>query len=624
MTLLDLIEIYDDCFLHHLPAAIVAHSLRIAPGLDEEDVRRMTLETVAKELTAAVNLFDHAPIDYTSILSDNPLDRAIPFCNRFPASEEVATDTYIKMCGLRTKLSNSTLFPRGGSKTVGRKVAENFWISYTASGQTFKHDGSMKSAETQVTVDDCLRLYQETGGYPAGPVEVRASWKYSQITPRIYYARGGDVQVAAQYMQGVANTIIDEFPEVHRLDRFSPPSDPLDDDDVEIIYDYASFTSSLDAIKGFVDYLSVFFTGTKVLVVDPWIGLIAMDLGYLFAEYNRVCNHYQDFDISRLSLTEAHESIFQHTCGMLGVEGNIILATLLHGLFLRFIAGLRRSKAVGDDAKFHHRTSDGKLSSWDREYAHWMLAGLGKLQPEKMFAFESDPAVEQVYRYVKRPLFRDGNIMISGLLIPLPSQIPLTGALDGYHTVTPSDTNPCRIVFKQIIRFLDVLEIYSISIDSEPGSETYPVVIHLAYLRRLLREKDETGRFSELGRSNHRTHYHLPPVDLWGKVKYVDWAMREEIGYFDAIRFPQYGGADEAGSCDGRAGSIMVREQSRGRSFLVRMGYMFASMCYEEHSMSSVGEDFFRELLEGNYTPVMEYTIERDIPIWYALIRNTL
>jgi hypothetical protein len=487
-------------------------------------------------------------------------------------------------------------------------------------GLTFKHEGIGEI--DQVTVDDCMRLYQETGGYPDGPVEVRSSWKYSQITPRVYYARGGTVQVAAQYIQGITNIMVDEFPEVHRLDRFSPPMDPLTECDVEIIYDYSSFTSTLDAIIPFVDELSHFFAGTIIRVVDPCVGIVNMDLGDLFMEYNRVCNLYQDFDVHRLDIVNGADTIFQHTCGMLGVEGNIFLATLLHGLFLRFISGLHRSRCVGDDARAHHRTADGSFSKPDREYLFWMLNSIGDLNLEKIMAFESSPQFEQIFRYIKRPFFRSEDIMISGLLLALPSQIPLTGALDSFHTVLPTSAHPCRNVFKQIVRFLDLLALHSVTINDDEH-HSHPIVIHLSYLVRLIKERDANGHYSGLGRSNKLTHYRLPPVSQWGQVRYTDWFM-ESIDFYEVIRFPKFGGAEDEGSCDGRAGSIMVRKQSKARGFLRRMGYLEAEELYDYYSVEQVGLDCILELLEGQYTPVMEYFVLKDIPVWYAQINGAL
>jgi len=569
--------LYSDLFLQHLSCSIISQGLRIAPGIDAEDYQQLFEATVAKELTASVNRFIHVRLDFRCILSADAAHRSIPFSERLPPSEEVASDTYMRFSSLRSRLSNRILFPRGGSKTVGARVADHFWESYWALGQEFKHDGTSRSGTGQVTVDDCLRLYQETGGYPDGPVEVRSSWKYSQINPRVYYARGGDVQGPAQYMQEVVNIIIDEFPEVHRLNRFSPPRNPLSDDDVEIIYDYSSFTSTLDAVVPFVDSLSQFFDGVIVRLVDPREGIVHMDLGRLFEEYNRVCNNYANFDISRLSLLES-DSVFQHTCGMLGVEGNIFLATLLHGLHLRFLCGLDRSKCVGDDARFHHKTTDGCLSSSDTEYAHWVLQGIGDLNPDKLTKFEAlvDPDL-QVFRYIKRPLHRNRDIMIEGLLITLPSQIPVLGKLDNYHTVLPTSAHPCRNIFKQIVRFLDTLCVHSIGISENVEDDSHAILIHLSYLQRLLREKDPAGEFSDIGRTNLKTQYRIPPYSDIGSVRYIDWFIGE-MDYYEKVRFPKYGGAGESGSCDGRAGSVMIRSQSGGRGFLVRVGCLEAGV----------------------------------------------
>jgi len=624
MTLLDLVNLYASVFLEHLTASIVAHGLRIAPGIDFDDYQKMFVSSVSKELCAAVNRFEHAPLDFRSIFSADASHRSIPICSRLPPSEEVASDTYSKFCTLRSRLANRLVFPRGGSKTVGRKVSDGFWDAYYRCGQTFKHDGSAKSVVDQVTVDDCLRLYQETGGYPDGPVEVRSSWKYSQITPRVYYARGGDVQLAAQYMQEIVNILIDEFPEVHRLDRFSPPSEPLSTTDVEMIYDYSSFTSVLDAVIPFVDSLSQFFGGVPISILDPVNGVISTDLGVLFSEYNRVCNHYQNFDISRLSLTSSTDSIFQHTCGMLGIEGNIFLATLLHGIYIRFFAGLGRSKCVGDDARFHHYTLDGRISTSEKEYAFWVLSAIGVLNFDKLRVFEvdMDPNI-QSFRYIKRPFYRDENIMMSGLLMALPSQIPIIGALDSFHTVIPTLAHPCRNVFKQIIRFLDTLAVHKVTIVDDRDHCTYPIVLHLAYLRRLLNEKDPSGDFSGIGRSSFRSYYRYPPVSEWGRVKYVDWVLGE-IDYYERVRFPKYGGADSTEICDGRAGSSMVRIQSRSRSFLERMGFLKSEMMYDEFSVQDVGLDMFRMLLDGQYSPILRYDVMVDVPTWYAQIPNTL
>jgi hypothetical protein len=253
-----------------------------------------------------------------------------------------------------------------------------------------------------------------------------------------------------------------------------------------------------------------------------------------------------------------------------------------------------------------------------------VLSAIGDLNFDKLMVFEAGvDSHSRTYRYVKRPFYRDGDIMISGLLLPLPSQIPLLGALDSYHTVIPTKAHPCRNVFRQITRFLDLLVLHSVMISTDRDHPTYPIVVHLMHLVRLIRERDPIGEYSEVGRSNYKTHYRLPPVCEWGNVRYLDWCLGE-IGYDEQVRFPKCGGAEEEGSCDGRAGSLMVRTQSKCRSFLERMGYLESNMLYDEFSVQDIGSDMFRELMEGMYQPVMEYSIVTNIPTWYAQIRGAL
>jgi hypothetical protein len=160
-------------------------------------------------------------------------------------------------------------------------------------------------------------------------------------------------------------------------------------------------------------------------------------------------------------------------------------------------------------------------------------------------------------------------------------------------------------------------------ISNDRDDSTYPIVIHLRYLGRLLKERDPDGVYSEIGRSNYRSHYRLPPIEYWGCGRCIDWYCND-VGYDEVVRFPKYGGAEEEGTCDGRVGSVMVREQSRCRSFLVRMGYLSEEMLYDEVSLQSVGPDIFKDLLEGEYSPVKVYTVLNVIPPWYALLRKSL
>jgi len=622
MSFLSLLETYSAVYLDLIPASIIALAVRIAPGVDRDDYLTTLEASLHKEITASVSRFTGATLNFQPILSSHPVDREIPFSDRFAPNPEVASDTYQLLCQVRSRLSNMLVYPSLGTKTVGRRVTERFWDMYRFSGSTFKHQNDdTPFVSSVVTPADCLRLYEETGGMIDGPVEMRHAWTYNQLVPRVYFARGGDVIQVSQYLQPIINMVIDALPETHRLNRFAPPKDPLDDLDVEVIYDYASFTSTLDTVVPFVDALADFFDGTLIRLVDVRSGIVTQDLGELFREYNRQCNTYIDFDTTRVLAGISEDSgLLTHTCGMLGVEGNIFLATLLHGIHLRFISGTGRSRCVGDDARLHYG-STGYFTKDDKDWLSWMLQGIGDINAEKIAYFERDiDPLMQAYRYVKRPLSRDQDMMVEGVLLTIPSLMPLFPAFDEYHTIRESDIHPCRITFKSIIRLLDSLYHHSLR---DTGEDDYKALVaHVRFLQTELIRKDPKGEHAPIARSGYRSRYHLPAVDTWGKVTYREWLLGD-LEYDEVVRFLRQGGEDGV-LCDGRLGSEMVKETSKGRSFLTKMGYLREEMLFDEVSLEMIGIDQMRIYLAGEYKAVKHYYVLRDIPAWYAQLPNVL
>lgn len=600
-------------------------ALRVAPGITASDFEEVVVGSCYKEISAAISRFDAAHLDFRCIFSSNMSDRFISFSDRLPPDEEVASDTYQIFASSRSALHGMRIFPSLGTRTVGHQVASNFWEYYRTTGCTFKHmeDGS-RFDSADVTPLDCMRMYEETGGVVDGPVEMRMAWKYSDLTPRVYYARGGTVIPASQYIQPIMNRLIDMFPEVHRHNRFSPPSEPLTDSDVEVIYDYSSFTSVLDHAVDFINSMGSFYRGVLVDLIDVRDGVHTVDLGELFIQYNEGCNHYASFDVERLYRSYVDDDIlvFQHTCGMLGVEGNIFVATLLHGIHSRFVFGLGRSKCVGDDARGHYNTGDGRLGN-SLDLLCWQIGGIGGMHPDKLAVFESrvDPDL-QAYKYIKRPFRRDNDFMVEGILITLPSLIPILPISDRFHTTIPSSTHPCRTTFKSIIRLLKTLFINGINLNTVDRDQMLLLVKHVRFLVRRIVEMDPKGEHAPLMRVDSSSRYRLPPFDLWGKVDYYDWVI-DSIGYDEEFRFLKRGGGtfDE---CDGRIGSVMQKESSKGRSFLEKMGYYQTVELFDVASIAMVGVNEMKVYIEGEYSSVKEFTVIREIPSWYTCVPGCL
>jgi hypothetical protein len=613
--LLSIRRLYTD----HLLASIISSAVRVAPGVSQEDFNDSLAQSVNKEISAGITICEQASFDFRCIFDDRLSSRCIPLSNRLRSDPVVASDTYSMFCRARDRLSGSIILPSLGRKTVGRVVAEHFWEIYHASGSEFMHEGESRC---DVTTSDCARLYLETGNAVSGPVEMRYAWTYNQLDPRVYYARGGDVINSSQYVQTIANILVDMLPETHRKNRFMPPRIPLRHDDVEIIYDYSSFTSQLEAAVPFLTSMAHFFRGTVIQLVDIRGGLINTDLGDLLDQYNNECNLYASFDASRVLGQQYGSTILQHTCGMLGVEGNIFLDTLLHGIHLRFIAGIDRSRCVGDDARYHCETDNGHLSQDEKSYQHWMLSGCGELNESKMGIFEEDvDSILQAFRYVKRPLHRDQNIMIEGVLLTLPSIVGF-GPLDNLHTFHKSSTHPARKVYSQVLRFIQELFIHSLRYD-EDSIVWKSILKHLMFLRRHCLRLDPQGKHSMYQSSSHLTHYRFPRPDLWGVMSIEDW-IQEDIGFDEMVKFPSFWQREEDGSCDGRAGSEMIRRGSKARSVLEKLGYIRQESLFDEVSIASVGIDAFKVYLSGNYISFSRFKFMKDVPSWWTFVPKAL
>jgi hypothetical protein len=587
--------------------------------VSQDDFNASLAQSVYKEISAGITICNQATFDFRCIFDDSLSSRCIPLTNRLRADPVVASDTHSIFCKARSRLNGTIILPSLGKKTVGRVVADNFWEIYRLSGCEFMHEGESK---IDVTTSDCARLYLETGQKVRGPVEMRYAWTYNQLDPRVYYARGGDVIDSSQYVQTIANILVDMLPETHRKDRFMPPRVPLRHDDVEIIYDYSSFTSQLEAAVPFLTSLAHFFRGTVVQLVDIKNGLIDTDLGDLLDRYNAECNLYANFDASRVLGQVYGTTVLQHTCGMLGVEGNIFLDTLLHGIHLRFIAGIDRSRCVGDDARYHCATDNGYLSKDAKSYQHWMLSGCGELNETKIGVFERDvDSILQAYRYVKRPMHRDQDIMIEGVLLTLPTIVGF-GPLDALHTLHPSTTHPARKVYSQILRMIQEFYIHTLVYD-EDSIVWKSILKHFMFLRRQCLRIDPDGKHSMFQSSSYLTHYRFPRPDSWGKMSIDDW-IQDDIGYDEVVKFPSFWCREEEGSCDGRAGSEMIRVGSKARSVLEKLGYVTRENLYDEVSIAAVGVDAFRVYLSGDYRSFSRYRVLKDIPGWWTFVPKAL
>jgi hypothetical protein len=515
---------FQDAYIDPSAASILAHAVRVAPFINEDGLSEMVRSALSKELEAALNIYEVSRFDYRCIFDQQVSSRKIPFCSRLQPEEEIASSVFLDFESTVSQLNNRLIFPDLGTKTVGATVARNFWEMYRTAGCSFMDEGdATTSSPDSVTPTDCMRLFIETGCEVPGPVEMRSTWKFNQISPRVYYARGGSVMSASMFIQPVMNIIIDHFAEVHRLNRFQPIPTDLTEDDLVALYDYSSFTSWLYEIIRFIAAMSEFYRNRVSLrCVHPVHGVVMTDLGDLLKRYLDECTMFAEFEIS--SGLDPFDSpiAFRHTNGMLGIPGNIFIATLFHGIYVRFLAGQNRSRCVGDDAVMYYRGD--VLDTNEVDLMVWRVQAPCPANFEKFRVLKASVEPDlQRYRYVKRPITRNRNEIETGHIFNVASIAVLYSFQDRWHFNPPSSSHECRVSFKSLCRMITDMKNLSFEFSNEDGNN--PLWRHAMWMLLEIRRMDPTGEHAPIQRVDPDLRYSLPHSSRWGTVTYEEYVL---------------------------------------------------------------------------------------------------
>jgi hypothetical protein len=267
--------------------------------------------------------------------------------------------------------------------------------------------------------------------------EVRWAWKYNDLKPRVYYARGPDQYYSSRYIQEIFNIFIDQFPVTNRFERFHTSSVRGEAQDTCFIYDYSAFTSTIQEVSHFIRSLALVSRGVKVRILDTRYGIETHDLEEILMDYVSKCNDFVPFDPSRLEDYD-QDSYPIHTCGMLGVPGNISSCTLCHGIHLmQIVKSMRKCKAVGDDA-FGWK----ELLLGDKRDTISALRSIGRIAEPKTEWFGPRQEIEgedsdRTWNYIKRPATRVENRLVTREQASWPPIEVMLSSSGDFHTVYP-------------------------------------------------------------------------------------------------------------------------------------------------------------------------------------------
>lgn len=419
-------------------SGLLSMLVRTLPFLDMETVEDAFLKGRDKELLAAMEEYRPKTYNWNVLFTSDKQSRIRGSIHpSLPIDKDITDVIHTSFCKARFRLSHMRLYPSYSHKTIGREARRNLAAAQGIYGVD-EHD-------IPPTTFGLEKLYHHTGMRITGPTEIRWAWTFNILKPRLYYARGPDQYYDSRYIQAIFNVLVDSLPVTHRLERFFTTSMHIDRDEVFIIYDYESFTSKLDEIRNFTTALADFLRGYKVEIVDTYKGVSFVDLGDIMDLFNDACNMYPEFDTSgaiwdkRARLDET--CLINHTCGMLGVPGNISSCTLLHGLHLIHVVQSLACKVVGDDA--------AAKTTMTKEEIVPKLQGIGSINIEKVEAWEEevldDNPDDRTWHYVKRPIDRLDSRVFCGTQAIWPSAAYIAHHIDEFHSVIyPPDLNDFR------------------------------------------------------------------------------------------------------------------------------------------------------------------------------------
>lgn len=453
------------------------------------------------------------------------------------------------------------------------------------------------------------RLYQSTGGVISGPTEVRYAWKYNDLKPRVYYAQGATAWNDSRYIRNPMNSLAKAFACTNPNTRYNTNRlNPICDTDSFSIYDYVSFTTKLTEFRYFMEELAEFTRDVNVKVLDTYHGIIDKSLGDLFDSYNTSCNYYPEMDLSRiLSMTEPH-IVTCSTAGLLGIYGNIVGCTVLHGWHLIQVCGSPDlCNCVGDDAQMVLRKDDG----FRMQDAQAAVEAFGDVSRDKWKIWDVDSPDDGVggWHYVKRPIDRIEGHLFTGNLVDFPNLIYVLPITDSIHTVDSPENG--RLSFlSQCRKLLGTLHRISDSLDEEE------IEITLHYL-------EICYRILHLPLEGRLPGHSIPGVETQAIPKIT----RDSIGddWFDVLwrdraqscgRLPRHGACSELGA-PYAAGDTMFSSSDPILNLAEDMGFLSKRSLWEEVVIQNDLYDDFRSLSYGEVTIMYEYTWIYSPPHWW-------
>jgi len=579
---------------------------------DPTEYEAVQFQGYQKEMRYASSQFNENPVfDYNEFIFDR-MEMHILHPEYEQAAIRFADVLYRRVQQLRT------VFPLYNKR---KNVGQDTRIEYnTVTGHSSGY----------VTTFDLERFYSETGHQLGGPCELRSAWKFNDTKPRLYYAQGGGSYFASRYMKPFAVALMESWPSTQERNRRDPNfflNNVLSDSDLVVVWDLTSFTTNLSEAKFFLEGMAQMWENKigehlQYPVLDLWEGSVIMrSIPEMIRQYNNEVNVFPEFSkhrmINKYHLDEEPLTGVQWNNGMLGVPGNIGIATTLHGIVAAALAGTSHVVSVGDDAiaLVHETIEDQMLSD---------IQKIGELSLDKVSRMGPLESQEGHVRFLKRDLHltQDDGLVFGEDLF----QLPALSYLDG--TIPPGRTEPinfdvhsrAKTVVISIGKYLwSLLEYRKTGISPQAAA-------YFKYMYKFFEIPVRGGvpgaiKIPESMIDSLETAYQfwIPSLQFQNyDPSLVDWTdYLLSVNSSEIVRIPRM---DEIGIPRYKTyqGAIFESTSTRVLQVLEDFGFVKKEKIYEEfYGSQAITGSRLRAFLKGGRVLCL-YTVLKDFPEWFS------
>jgi hypothetical protein len=327
-----------------ISSIIISLALSVKPTAHQ--IKESFKESVSKEVKVMESSPRSAEINWDVFFNPIPGQCFATRHQRFDATPQIL-QIHSSFKRFRSRLSFSRIWPyattRGISKTSQIELLKT---------REIQPGVPLTNSDQSICSLDIVRHFIHHGVWISGCCELKQKWYPHGLSPRTYFAQGGDAIRVSSYLRSFFNDFTDTYIPTERFSRVDgsrlecPPGGHF------FIYDLTSFTSNFHEQEPFLRSMASFFRETTVFLIGPNLSLIEQQVGDLIDEYCDIVNVLPAYRLNKeiLDIGWPFPELHHRVAGFLGVPGNIASCTLAHGISVgASLQDVSHQSAAGDD-----------------------------------------------------------------------------------------------------------------------------------------------------------------------------------------------------------------------------------------------------------------------------------